>query len=387
MRRAISPAGRAGLGAAPLAATALGAWLLVACAAEAPVPTSAPSTAWPSVAAPEGLPTSAPIPSSPTEFALHNVAGAFSSVTALTSTGDHLYWGTEATIWRFTPGDSDPQPVYESPAEGALVWDVAATDAAFVFSERLGSPPGGWRVAFVAGDGTAPVELDRGIAERGTPPTLAINSRRIAWAGFDESSAAPRSFLRSVDRTSPDTPTTLLDLDIDDGLLWFPQLDRDTLWYGTIKPDFAGTGGGDDISIGTIDLATPSAGPARFDGGDSTFNPAVSPDYLVWKSLEPGFAALTWGQLHALDRASDERFVIADQANNPSLGSRFVAFEEISHGKLLLYDLATRTLMEIPDPMGGADGTVGPVAISGNLLGYGTSAKGSKTVSWTILPG
>ena len=42
--------------------------------------------------------------------------------------------------------------------------------------------------------------------------------------------------------------------------------------------------------------------------------------------------------------------------------------------------------MEIPDPMDGANGTVGSVTISGNLLGFTVSSKGSTTLSWTTLP-
>ena len=381
MRLAESFGGRAGFGAAALIVCAI-----VACVAEGPTPTSRSPTAPPTVDASEKLATSTPTPSSPTEFEVEQVDRAFSSVTALTSTGDHLYWGSGAAIWRFTPGDHDPQRVYESSADGALIWDIAAADDSFAYSELLASPAGTWRVSYVAGDGAAPVELDGGIAERGAPPTLAIDGRRIAWAGFDETSGAPRSFLRVVERATPNAATTLLDLDIDDGLLWHPQLDRDSLWYGIIEPDFEGSGAGDEISIATVDLADPSAGPTPFDGSGSAFNPAVSADYVVWKSLQPGFAALTWGELHLLDRSSNDRLVVADQANNPSIGSRFVAFEEITHRKLLLYDLATRTVVQIPDPIPGKNGTVGPVAISGNLLGFGVSSKGSKTVSWTILP-
>ena len=346
----------------------------------------APSTARPSIAPTASLPATTPAPSVPTDFTIHKIQQAFPSVTALTSTGERLYWGSDAAIWRFTPGDQDPHLVYENPADGALIWDVAAAGESLVFSELLASPAGAWRVAYVPDDGAAEVELDRGVAERGAPPTLAIDDRRLAWAGFDEASGAPRSFLRVAERATPATGTTLLDLDIDDGLLWHPQLEENTLWYGIIEPDFAGTGGGDEIHIETIDLANPSAGPARFDGRGNDFNPTVSADHVVWKSVEPGFAALTWGQLHVLDRRTNERLVIADQANNPSLGERFVAFEEISHQKLLIYDLATRTLVEIPDPMLGNNGTVGPGVISGNLLGFSVSAKGAKTVSWTILP-
>jgi hypothetical protein len=384
MRSTTTPRGRAGFGAAA-AAIAFATSVLAACAAASPRPTASAPTSR-AVAATLALPATTPAPWSPTEFTLNKVDRPFPSVAALTSTGEHLYWGSEAAVWRFTPGDLGPQRVHESPSEGSLIWDVAATDEAFVLSELLGSPPGAWRVSYVPRDGATPVELDGGVADRGAPPTLAIDGRRIAWAGFDESSGAPRSFLRVVDRARPDAPATLIDLDIDHGLLWYPQLDGDTLWYGLIEPDFAGTGVGDDIHIETIDLANPAAGSARFDGWGNDFSPAVSADYMVWKSVEPGFAALTWGELHVLDRGSHERLLIADQANNPSIGSRFVGFEEISHQKLLVYDLGTRTLVEIPDPMAGTNGTVGPVAIAGNLFGYNVSAKGAKTVFWTILP-
>jgi hypothetical protein len=123
-----------------------------------------------------------------------------------------------------------------------------------------------------------------------------------------------------------------------------------------------------------------------FEGLDNVFDPAVSTDHVIWKSVEPGLSALTWGELHALDRRSNERLVIAEQANHPSIGSRFVAFEEISRRKLVLYDLATRSLAEVPDPIRGARGTVGPASISGSLLGYSVSVKGSHTVYWTLLP-
>jgi hypothetical protein len=381
MRRAQLSGGRAGFGAATFAALAL-----VGCATDASPAMTGLTTASPHSAATAAIPSSTPTPSSPRTFALERIDRSFPSVIALTSTGAQLYWASEASVWRFAPGDDAAQEVYEDPDEGAVVWDVAAVDGAYVFSERLAKPLGLWRVQYIAGNAPA-VELDRGIAERGAPPTPAIDERRIAWAGFDESTGTPRSFLRTVERARRAAPTTLLDLDIDAGLLWYPQLDRDALWYSIIEPDFEGTGAGDEFHIATIDLANPSGEPDQFMHLDRVFEPAVSTDYVVWKAVDPELAALTWGDLHALDRRSNERLVIAEQANHPSVGSRFVAFEEITHSELLLYDLATRALVEVPDPVPGANGTVGVPAVSGNLLGYSVSVKGSNTVYWNVLPG
>jgi hypothetical protein len=238
----------------------------------------------------------------------------------------------------------------------------------------------------VPGPGLAPVEVDRGVAERGRPPTLDLDDRRVAWAGFDESSGTPRSFLRFTDLATPGAATTVLDVDIDERLLWYPELDGDALWYSTIDPDFEGTGVGDELHIETIDLSNVSAGPARFAGAGLDFEPAVTPDFIVWKSVEPGFSALTWGTLHVLDRGSNERFVLPGQADHPSVGARFIAFEEFFHRELLLYDLATRSIVKIADPMRGARGTIGVPSIAGDLLAYSISVKGSKSILWTLLP-
>ena len=322
------------------------------------------------------VPSRTPTPSSPKAFELERIDRSFPSVIALESTGAQLYWASEASIWRFSPGADDAEKVYEAPAEGAVVWDLAAVDGAYVFSERLANPAGSWRVQYVAGDAPA-VELDRGIAERGAPPTLAIDERRIAWAGFDESTGTPRSFLRVVERASPAAPTTILDLDIDAGLLWYPQLDRDALWYSDHRARLRGDRGGRRVphrdhrrrqSFGR-------AGPVQ--GLERIFEPAVSTDYVVWKAVEPELSALTWGDLHALDRRSNERLVIAEQANHPSsrVAVRRLRGDHPSAGSCSTTWRRgpwSRSLIRCTAPTGRS----GLPAVSGNLLGYSVSVEG-----------
>jgi hypothetical protein len=380
MRLLSARVGRAGFGAATiLVASALAGW-----ATPAPPSPFGRSTAAPVVAS-SVLSTGRPDPWTPTAFAIEKIDRAFPAITSLTSTGDALYWVADGSIWRFSPTDAAPQRVYERQIEDAAIWDIAATDAGFVFSELLPTPAGSWRVWSVSGD-REPVELDRGVAEGGAPPTLAIDAQRTAWAGFDESAELPRSFLRAADSASPAARTTLLDVDIESGLLWYPQLDGDSLWYSIIEPDFDGTGSGDAFHIETLDLADPSTDPVRFEDLDRVFEAAVSRDYVAWKSVDPELSALTWGELHLLDRRTNARLVLTGQANHPSIGSRFVAFEEISRQKVMLYDLATRSLVEIPDPLRGAKGTIGLTAVSGNLFAYTVSVKGTHSLYWTALP-
>jgi hypothetical protein len=376
----VARGGRAGFGAGVLLASVA----LNACGTNIPSAAPGPVTPSPPVASPTAA--SSPVPSSPAAFEIKQVPGSFPAVTALTSTGGALYWASDAAIWRYTPGDGRAARIYENQARRALVWDIAAHGDAVVFSEQLGNPAGSWRVSFLAGDAALPVEVDSGVAERGAPPTVDVDERRIAWTGFDEGSGSPRSFLRVAERARPAIARTLLDVDIDDRLLWYPQLERDTLWYGSIDPDFRGTGGHDTISIETIDLASPSAEPVQLDEAGNPFEPVPTPEYLAWKSIAPGFSALTWGDIHVRDRRSAEGFVIATRANHPSVGARFVTYEEFFHEKLLVYDLDARRTIEVSDPFDGAKGTLGVPTIAGALLAYSVSTRGDKTVYWIRLP-
>ena len=380
MRRSRSPFGRAGPGAAAL----LAATGLVACATELPSSSVSPAQS-PAAVSSATPPRGTPPPFSPTTLAFQRIRRTYSAIASLISTGERLYWASEGSIWRLSPGDAEPRLALGTAAQGALFWDIAAGADAFAFSEELPKPAGAWRVMYLAREGAAPVEIDRGRAERGRPPTLDIDGHRIAWAGFDESTGAPRTFLRSTDRSELAAPTTHLDVDIEDRLLWYPELDGDALWYSTIDPDFEASGAGDAVHIETMDLANPSAAASVFEGSGRDFEPAVSVDYVVWKSVEPGLSALTWGAIHVLDRRSNDRLVIPRQADHPSLGSRFVAFEEFFHDKVVLYDLTARSEFEL-DPPHGARGTVGVPTVAGDLLAYSVSRKGEITLYWAILP-
>ena len=377
----MSPSGRAGPGAAAL----LAATGLVACATELRPSISVSPAQSPAAVSSATPPRGAPPPFSPTTLAFQRIGRTFPAIASLISSGERLYWASDGSVWRFSPDEAEPELAYENPADGALIWDIAATDAAFVFAEELARPAGAWRVMYVAREGAAPVEIDRGRAERGRPPTLDIDDHRIAWAGFDESTGAPRTFLRSTDRSELAAPTTHLDVEIEDRLLWYPELDGNALWYSTIDPDFEASGEGDAVHIEVLDLANPSAAASLFEGSWRDFEPAVSVDYVAWKSVGPGLSALTWGAIHVLDRRSNDRLVIPRQADHPSLGSRFVAFEEFFHDKVVLYDLSARSEFEL-DPPHGSRGTVGVPTVAGDLFAYSVSRKGEITLYWARLP-
>jgi len=108
---------------------------------------------------------------------------------------------------------------------------------------------------------------------------------------------------------------------------------------------------------------------------------------VVWKTAEPGDSALNWGALRVLDRQSGAVTAIpVAKANRPSLGDRFVAFDEITHTRLVVYDLATELLVEL----GRADAatpTYGGVSVSGSLLAFlMQDGAGQPRIGWANLP-
>jgi len=207
----------------------------------------------------------------------------------------------------------------------------------------------------------------------------------MAWAAFDEPSGGPVSRLKVEAVGSPATAMTLIDAPIRDRKLWDPALSGTQLWYATIDPDPNGIA--DEFHIEHLDLTQPEAPPAVFPGLGHDFDPAVNARFVVWKATEPGDSALNWCALHVLDRQSGAVTLIAvAKANRPSLGDRFVAFDEITHTRLVVYDLATQRLVELRRAAA-ATATYGGMSVSGSLLSFFVQDGARQPrIGWANLP-
>jgi hypothetical protein len=247
---------------------------------------------------------------------------------------------------------------------------------------------GGWRIWFLAGPGEEPVELDRGRARgAGFAPTIAMDDERIVWAGFDEPASGAVSRLAMASTEDLAVVTTLLGGPIREGLIWHPTLNGDELWYAIIRADFDVTGVGDEYHVETLNLVRPGAPPVRFPGTANDFNPAVNDDYVVWKTTDAGDAALNWGTLHVQDRRTKAVVTIpVANGNRPSIGDRYVAFEEITHRSLVVYDLVTGELLDLAPGQSGSAVSYGGQSLSGRLLTFFTQRDGRPQIGWAILP-
>ena len=139
-----------------------------------------------------------------------------------------------------------------------------------------------------------------------------------------------------------------------------------------------------------LDLANPTAPPVRFAGSGNDFNPAVNDAFVAWKTSETGDSALNWGTLKVLDRRTQRVVTIpTEPANRPSIGDRYLAFDEIFHTRLEVYDLAAGKLLELASSGGSESGlSYGGESLQGRLLTFFEQGAGGgqPRIGWAMLP-
>lgn len=388
---------RARHAAAPLL-VALAALLAMAGCEPTP-PTAAPSVSGaPATRSPTSRPTIRPTDGPGAALVSLNVLPPeFVPNNTLRSLGDSFIWtmGPESTadIWRATPGEG-PVRVFENPLRDSLVANLVVGPAGVAFTEMNDRAygEGDWRVWFLPTGAAVPIEVDRGNAFRaGSPPALAMDDRRLVWAGIlDVAEEDITTFMRVAPLADLTAVETVMRLPAEDALLHGPVLEGDVVWYAIVDPDIELTGVGDEFHIEFIDLASADRARHRFPGsGGNDFAPVVTPSVIAWKTVEPGYSALSWGELRLLDRESGTVTPVpATDVSNASIGSRFMTFEEIHNRRLYLYDLATGRLLDesgaIPPPFE----RIGGEHIVGNLFVcrlFGENLSGR--IAWARLPG
>jgi hypothetical protein len=209
------------------------------------------------------------------------------------------------------------------------------------------------------------------------------------WAGYDEPSDEYFSFLRVAAIDDLATVETILRLPIEDALFRTPVLDGDDLWYVAVDPDFKLTGVGDESHVEWIDLGSSTRTRQRFAGTADDADADVTPSMVIWKTVAHGIAYLSWGDLHALDRATGHEVQIPiDHANRPSLGNRFATFEEVTKSRLLVWDTEVGNLLDGAAWLPPGTKFVTSESLSGRLLACAIAegADVQPQIAWVELP-
>jgi hypothetical protein len=344
-------------------------------------------------------PTATPVATRPTagSIEVHLLDARYGPGAAPVSAAGQVLWAagkdSSSELWRYVPGASEPELIFSSPRRKSTISSIAASGAGYAFVEqsRPAFGDGGWRVWFLPATAAQPVELARGVAKlAGVSPFVVMDDERVVWAGFDESSPAfvTRVQMARIDEITH--PTTLVERSVEDSLIWYPTLHRNELWFSTIHPRSDPTAEGPEYNLEMLDLDNATAAPVPFDGTGHDFNAAANDDYFVWKANVRGDSALNWGTLKVLERRTrDIATIPVDNANRPSIGDRFVAFDEFSRGRLSVYDPVTRTVIDLAAKVDAAGSiAVGGESVSGRLLTWYAQASGdtSPRIGWAMLP-
>jgi hypothetical protein len=341
--------------------------------------------------APSSVVSPRPLP--PPDVTIELLPPEFVPSSALQSVGTEILWSmgpqTTSDVWAFVPGEA-PRRLYENPRRDTFVPYVARSDRGYAFYETEDFLAGTWWVWFLPAGSAVPIEIDHGLAPHsGGPPGLAVDNRRLAWAGFEEPPGSPVSILRVVDLDRLDEVETLFTMPIEDALFWYPNLDGDRLWYAAVDMDFVVTGTAEEFHIESLDLAAPLRRRDRFPGTAHDFDPAVTPGHIAWKTVKPDYAPANWGELRILERDTGREILLGvERGLRPSIGDRYVAFEEIAHDRLLLYDLVEQRLVDLSAELPEGTKSVSKQSVAGNLLTFMVAIEGSEAprLAWAWLP-
>jgi hypothetical protein len=353
-----------------------------------------------SSASPSSLPTFSPSPTpalaptaSPTQLAgvtnleldLHQISPDYTLfLDKVRSLGTEILWtayppqgrGHAATLYRYIPGTAGPELIHAFPEKRGWIGDIAGSNRGYALSEYDESLVGygAWRLWYIASAGADPVLLDSSDEEGDLAPMVEMNDRYIAWTPIHGSGDEKVAELRVVSIGDLDHPLTLRSVRY--GEIMFPALHGSELWYG--YSEWADPDSLEHMSrVEMIDLADPAAAPQTFGEDGNAFMPAVSDRVVAWRTADPRLAGLSPGTLAVYwrDSGTIESLPIpgslsAHDVSFPSVGKRFVAWNDEIQQRFYLYDLVEHRFRRVAEWNSSADEGVFWKSVSGSLIAF-----------------
>jgi hypothetical protein len=358
------------------------ALLLAGCAAP-PSPTAPPSSTAaqsPMIASPSPHPASPSLASA--QIATPRRVPTNGSVSALTTDGTWISWSagegnTSPDIYRWQPGDAEPQLVWRNPERVAAIDQLVARGDhyAFVDAGEEVNETITWRFWYLPAPGAQALQLanvTRPVDKRGIVALPALSDRYLAYTiqRFD-GDAITTSELVAMDLRTLES-RVIASSDFDQTEYWYPSLDGTRLAYATVEYRNDALHGERHVYL--LDLDQPGATPRRIDPKGEVSQPDILGDTIVWKTAAFNYNANNWGQIvvHSLSDGSDTTLELgpADGWAQPDIGDRFVTAEPDEWSYLGAFDLETgsRVTIDSVDPKGGS-GFMLP-SLAGSLLVY-----------------
>jgi hypothetical protein len=303
------------------------------------------------------------------------------SISDLTTDGTWISWSagegnTSPDIYRWRPGDAEPQLVWRNPERVAAVDQLVASGDhyAFVDAGEEVNDTITWRFWYLGAPGAEARQLasvTRPVDKRGIVALPALSDRYLAYTIQRFEGDGITSELVAMDLRTQQS-RVIASSDFDETEYWYPSLDGGRLVYATVEYRNDALHGERHVYL--LDLDRPGATPRRLDPKGEASQPDILGDTVVWKTAPFNYNANNWGKvvMHSLGDGSEATLELgpADGWAQPDIGDRFISAEPDEWSYLGAYDRRTGSLVTIDsaDPKSGS-GFMHP-ALARSLMVY-----------------
>ena len=247
-------------------------------------------------------------------------------------------------LWRVRAGSGEPpELLWRNPSRDHSIVRIAGDLGMVAFVDIPLDGSRAWDLWLIPRHEGEAILLDThpGDAEvSGLVPSVSVQEQTVVWTAFDIGPDGPISQML-VARAPDWEPQVLLERDARRRELWFPSLHGSRVAFGEVL--YAPDRRSDRRRVYLLDLGSPGVAPERLDGSDLATMPILVDDTVIWKEADPGFSMFNWGRLWHRDvnGAGPARLDTApvDYVDNPSAGSRFVAWWSADAFSFAVYDL------------------------------------------------
>jgi hypothetical protein len=374
-------------------------------------PTPATATATASVSA-AASPTTAPPPiavPAPRVLAGPNVTRAVDAATD----GSVIAWSSGSPdpnagpeLWVFEPATGRSRLIFRSAVHGAVLAGLAVRGGRYAFAEitpasASGVPGSGrWRLVVLdpAGrlselDKDQPPEADPPERVRAVLPMVALSDRGILWAASHAAGLGDPTCLLQYASFADLSARVLGSAPCRQVEYWFPRSDGRSFVYGTVE--YGVDRSRDDRHVyllGDDDLTA-----RRLDHDAQASLPDVLADTVIWKTADPEWNMLSFGELVEYSRATGAARTIPflsaapgdGRLTTPTIGNAFFAAEDEDSAAVWVWDRAGERAVEVDRLAADDEGFFSNVRLSADLLiwFYGSAAQGGgeRQIRWLDL--
>jgi hypothetical protein len=273
------------------------------------------------------------------EFASDGASILFSSGMAVDAASN-----AAPDLWRVQAGsDEPPELLWRNPARDHSIVKVAGDLGMAAFAEIPLDGSRAWNLWLIPRHEEKAILLDAHPGDADVSslvPSFSVQEQTVVWTAFDVGPDGPVSQLLMA-RAPGWEPTLLLERDAARRELWFPSLYGSRVAFSEVV--YAPDRNSDRRRVYLLDLAAPGAAPLRLDHSDLATMPILVEGTVIWKEADPGFSMFNWGLLwrHDIGGPGPSRLdtTPVDYVDNPSAGSRFVAWWSADAFTFVVYDL------------------------------------------------